>query len=80
MIGTIRKKELREALNIPQHLEILLVDALGKPEEKVVIEEVSPDGDVKYWRDDAQVHHVPKRKLDDVLVGQIGGMGLEGKS
>jgi nitroreductase len=69
IVGSIRKNELREALGIPKHLEILLVIALGKPKETVVIEEVGSDGDIKYWRDNKGVHHVPKRKLDDIVVG-----------
>lgn len=41
--------------------------ALGYPAEKVVIE--SPEGDnIRYWRDDTGVHHVPKRTLEDVKV------------
>jgi nitroreductase len=72
MIATIRKKELRKALNIPEYLEILLVVALGKPKETVVLTEVGPDGDIKYWRDEQQVHHVPKRKLDDIILGIVG--------
>ena len=70
IIGSIRKKELREFLDIPGFLEILLVVALGKPKEIVVIEEVGPEGDIKYWRDSKGVHHVPKRKLDDIIVGK----------
>jgi nitroreductase len=69
MIATIKKKELREILEISEDFEIVLVVALGKPKETVVIEEVGPDGDIKYWRDSEQVHHVPKRKLDDIIVG-----------
>ncbi|UCD87528.1 MAG: nitroreductase family protein [Desulfobacterales bacterium] len=69
MIGSVRRKELREALTIPVHLDILLVIALGKPKERVVIETVEPDGDIKYWRDDQGVHHVPKRSLDEIIVG-----------
>lgn len=72
MIATIRKKELRETLNIPEYLEILLVVALGKPKETVVLTEVGPDGDIKYWRNEQQVHHVPKRKLDDIILGIVG--------
>lgn len=69
IIASIRKEALREALAIPTRFEILLVLALGKPKEEVRLESVSPDGDIKYWRDSAAVHHVPKRALDDVIIG-----------
>jgi nitroreductase len=68
IIGAINKGGLREALNIPPRYEILLVIALGKPAEKVVLETVGPDGDVKYWRDSDGVHHVPKRSLDEIIL------------
>jgi hypothetical protein len=68
MFGAINRDRLREALKIPDHLEILLVLALGKPAEKVVLEPLGPDGNIKYWRDDADVHHVPKRALDDLII------------
>lgn len=69
MIGSIHRKELREALDIPERYEILLAIALGWPKEKVVLEQVKPDGDIKYYRDSDGVHHVPKRALDDILIG-----------
>ncbi len=69
IIGSLQRQELREALAIPSHLEILLVVALGKPRESVQIEEVGPDGDIKYWRDKDGVHHVPKRPLADIIIG-----------
>jgi nitroreductase len=68
MIGAFNEKKLREALAIPDHLKILLVLALGKPKEMVVVDVVGPDGDIRYWRDDHGVHHVPKRGLDDLIV------------
>ena len=71
MIASIDKDGLRQALKIPDRLEILLVLALGKPREKVVIETLKPDGDVKYWRDNRGVHHVPKRRLYDIILGNL---------
>jgi nitroreductase len=69
MIGAIRKAELSQALAIPEQYEIMLVLALGKPKETVVLDPVGPDGDIRYWRDEQQVHHVPKRSLDEIIVG-----------
>lgn len=69
MIASIDKDKLRRALEISPRYEILLVLALGKPKEKVVIEEVGAGGDIKYWRDSNDVHHVPKRRLDDIILG-----------
>ena len=68
IIATIRKEGLRQALSIPDHYEILLVLALGAPKEVVQIEAVGPDGNIKYWRDEQGVHHVPKRSLDEIIL------------
>jgi len=68
MIATIRKADLAQAIGISSRYEILLVIAIGKPKETVVIDPLAPGGDVKYWRDDQKVHHVPKRSLKDIIV------------
>ena len=68
IIATIRKEKLRQALNISECYEILLVLALGVPKEIVMIEAIRPDEDVKYWRDDQSTHHVPKRSLDEIIL------------
>jgi nitroreductase len=72
MIGSIEKDELRDVLDIPEQYEILLVLALGKPAEKVVLEDVGADGSYRYYRDDADVHHVPKRTLQELIVQEHG--------
>ncbi len=68
MLGAIQREGLRKALDIPPRYEILLVLSLGKPKGKVVLETVGPDGNFKYWRDSDNVHHVPKRPLDDIII------------
>ncbi len=70
MIASIEKNELRRALGIPDHLEILMVLALGKPREEVRLEPLGPSGDIRYWRDESGVHHVPKRSLDDIIIAK----------
>jgi len=72
MIASVQREKLRAALGLAAHLEILLVLALGKPKETVLVDPVGSDGDIKYWRDEQQVHHVPKRPLDEIIVGQVG--------
>ena len=69
MIGSINTDGLRAELEIPETYEIRLVLALGKPAEEVVIETIRPGGDIRYWRDDKGMHHVPKRPLDEIIVG-----------
>ena len=67
IIHSVNRKKLRDILNLSEQYEILYVLALGKPKEKVVLEEMK-DGDVKYWRDEIQVHHVPKRGMDEIIL------------
>ena len=48
---------------------VLLVLALGKPREGVMIERVDASGNTGYWRDNEGVHHVPNRSLEDIIKG-----------
>lgn len=68
IIGNIDKEKLSKKLNLDEKYEIALVLALGYPKEEVVIEEINESGDFKYWRDEKEVHHVPKRTLDEVIL------------
>ncbi|MDD5016039.1 MAG: nitroreductase family protein, partial [Atribacterota bacterium] len=65
IFASVKRDELRSALKIEEKYEILYVLAIGKPKEKVVLETVGPEGDIKYWRDSQGVHHVPKRPLKE---------------
>jgi len=66
-IGSV-SQALHGVLDLAPHFKILLVIALGKPKEEVAVEEIPTDGDIRYWRDDRLVHHVPKRRLTDILI------------
>src|SRR5450830_1525081 len=63
IISNVNKLDLRQALHIAEKYEVVFVLALGKPREKVVIEPLASNGDIKYWRDVDGTHHVPKRSL-----------------
>ena len=69
MIASIKRQKLRETLGIDPRFKIPLVIAIGKPKEEVVIENVDSDKGIRYWRDKKGIHHVPKRKLKDIIVG-----------
>ncbi len=66
MIATYKKEPLSQLLKLPEHLVPILVIALGKPKEVVVVDDIK-DGDFKYWRDNEQNHHVPKRTLEELI-------------
>jgi nitroreductase len=67
IVGALKRKNIHDSLNIPAQYEILLAIALGKPKEKVVIETAS-EGDIKYWRDEKDVLHVPKRPIEELIL------------
>lgn len=71
IIATINRKKLQLDLAIDDHYEIMLVLALGKPNEKIIIELIDDDGDVKYWHDEQRRHHLPKRRLEDIVLKQF---------
>ena len=68
MIASVKKEALSAVLNIPEQYEIQLVLALGKPKEVVVLDPLGEDGSIKYWRDEKQNHHVPKRALETLVL------------
>ena len=74
IIGSIERHGLQKALGIPPRYDILLVIALGKPKEKVVLE-TAQGGNIRYWRDADGVHHVPKRPLDEIIVAANPDIG-----
>lgn len=72
IFGAVDRKNLHQALQMHDQHEIIYVIALGKPIEEVIIEEITAGSSsaesVKYWRDDLGQHHVPKRRLADIII------------
>ncbi|MBW6515243.1 MAG: nitroreductase family protein [Candidatus Cloacimonetes bacterium] len=71
IFASVDKERLQQEINIPSNMEIIVVIALGKPKEHIIIETAETSGNIKYWRDKDQIHHVPKRKLADILIEVI---------
>jgi nitroreductase len=71
MIAAVNRPKLGAALGLADHHKILLVLALGKPAEQIVIEALKEDGDIRYWRSADRVHHVPKRSLEEMIVARF---------
>ena len=68
MLGSFDPARLCADLSIPPRYQPLLVLALGTPAEKIVLEDAESPDNVSYYRDAENVHHVPKRKLEDILL------------
>lgn len=66
IIGSVNRARVARILELPEHLEILWMIALGKPAETVILHDLE-GSDIRYWRDEDGIHHVPKRKLEDLI-------------
>lgn len=68
MIGNFAAQDIREGLGLSENLQPLLVVALGKPAETIVLTDVGEDANTAYYRDENDVHYVPKRRLEELLI------------
>lgn len=68
MIGSFNAGAIHEALGLAENIHPMLVVAIGKPAEEIVLTGVPADGNTNYWRDANDVHYVPKRTLADELL------------
>ena len=72
MVMNVRKDDLSRTLALPEHLAIVLVIALGRPVETVVLEDCPPGGSIRYYRDAGRTHHVPKRTVAELIHARYG--------
>lgn len=68
MLGNVKRAELAASLSLPEGYAVKLVIAIGKPKEEIVIDDIRADGDIRYYREENQVHHVPKIVLEDLIL------------
>ncbi len=67
IIGSADPAEVKKLLSLPENLAPVILLGLGKTEDKVVLTEAQ-DGSVKYYRDGDNVHYVPKRPLEEIII------------
>ena len=68
MIGNYNAGKVKEALALDEKYAPMLIVAIGEPAEKIVLKEVEPGERMAYYRDENDVHYVPKRKLKDIVI------------
>ena len=71
MIGNFQAGTLKAELGLPESFAPLLVVAIGKPAEKIVLTEIKEGESTDYYRDENDVHYVPKRKLADIVFDKV---------
>ena len=65
MIMSFDRKLIEKAIGTPEGYFPFLVIAFGTPAEETVLEET--DDDIRYYRDSAGRHHIPKLSLDRII-------------
>lgn len=68
IIGSLDKEKLNKEFGISEDLDLHYVIAIGKPDQSVVIDEITLKEDTKYWADEEGNHHVPKIRLEDIII------------
>ncbi len=68
MIGNFGSQSVSDALDLEEHLKPMLLVAIGKPDDEIVLVNMEDSGDTLYYRDKNDVHYVPKRSIEDIII------------
>jgi len=71
MVASFNKDKMNTLLDVDDDFRTMLLIAVGKSNEKIVLVDISKDESTKYYRDDKNVHYVPKIKADDIILKEI---------
>ncbi|MDH3347869.1 MAG: nitroreductase family protein [Desulfobulbaceae bacterium] len=69
-IASFSEEKIHNLLQLESHLKPILIIALGYRAEETVLESVGSDGNIRDWRDNNGVHHIPKRSLTEIMVSE----------
>jgi len=67
ILASIDKEAYKKLFNLSSNLEPMFIIAFGKSGEQIKLEE-SKNDDTNYYRDENDIHRVPKRPLKEVVV------------
>jgi nitroreductase len=67
MLGAFSAEKVSDALALDKKYVPTLILALGKPDEEIVLHDAD-EITAPYYRDEDGIHHVPKRKLEDIII------------
>ncbi len=68
IIRTVNRYEIQKLFHLDDTMEVVLVVAIGYPNQKVVLSEVGEDGNTVYYENEQGDHVVPKRALEEVII------------
>ena len=68
MIGNFSPSAVPETLHLKESLVPQLIVAFGEPAEEIELVDIDEGEDTNYYRDAQDVHYVPKRKLEDLVI------------
>lgn len=68
MIGAVKKDEAAQLIGLPDGLKVKLVMALGVSDEEIRLVGRRDDGKLIYYRDENDVHCVPKITLEEAVI------------
>ena len=66
IIRSVNRENTSKYFKLPPHLQIVQVIAIGKPKQAIKLVEVDK-GKTEYFEDDAGVHCVPKRDIENLI-------------
>lgn len=68
ILRSVNRFALSKHFSLSSNLEIVQVIAIGYPNQKIILTSPDAEGCVNYYEGDDNIHYVPKRKLDDIII------------